>query len=217
MADRVAILLDGGFVTKKLSAQLGRFPNATDVRALIDRVLAEPCLASRELLRVYYYDAPPITDSIRHPIDGRPHDFAASRAYARNLALQRDLAHLQDFALRQGELVFKGWRLRPPALDDLLRSPRALRRDDVVPELEQKGVDLRIGLDVASLAVRRIVDTIVLMSGDSDFVPALKFARREGVRVILDALGHGIRAALFEHADLVIDSSAVRPPGRRSG
>lgn len=122
MADRVAILLDGGFVTKKLSAQLGRFPDAADVGALIERVLAEPCLASRELLRVYYYDAPPITDTVRHPIDGRSHDFAASRAYARNLALQRDLALFPDFALRQGELVFKGWRLRPPALDELLRS-----------------------------------------------------------------------------------------------
>lgn len=217
MADRVAILLDGGFVTKKLSAQLGRFPDAADVGALIERVLAEPCLASRELLRVYYYDAPPITDTVRHPIDGRPHDFAASRAYARNLALQRDLALYPDFALRQGELVFKGWRLRPPALDELPRSPRPLRRDDVVPELEQKGVDLRIGLDVASLSVRRIVDTIVLMSGDSDFVPAMKFARREGVRVILDALGHGIRAALYEHADLVIDSLTARLPDKDSG
>lgn len=216
MADRVAILLDGGFVTKKLSAQLGRFPDAADVGSLIERVLAEPCLASRELLRVYYYDAPPITDTVRHPIDGRSYDFAASRAYARNLALQRELALFPDFALRQGELVFKGWRLRPPALDELLRSPRPLRRDDVVPELEQKGVDLRTGLDVANLAVKHIVDTIVLMSGDSDFVPAMKFARREGVRVILDALGHGIRAVLYEHADLVIDSFASRPPGKGS-
>jgi uncharacterized LabA/DUF88 family protein len=44
----------------------------------------------------------------------------------------------------------------------------------------------------------------VVVTGDSDFVPAFKFVRREGVKVILDPLGHNIRAELRQHADLVI-------------
>ena len=101
--------------------------------------------------------------------------------------------------------MFRGWRLRTAVLDELAQVPRPLPRGDLVPELEHKGVDLRIGLDVGSLAVKRTVDTIVLVSGDSDFVPAMKFARREGVKVVLDALGHGVRASLYAHADLVLD------------
>ena len=47
----------------------------------------------------------------------------------------------------------------------------------------QKGVDMRIGLDIASMAFKRQVDQIVLIAGDSDFVPAAKLARREGIEL----------------------------------
>ncbi|MCY3544387.1 MAG: NYN domain-containing protein [Chloroflexi bacterium] len=33
---------------------------------------------------------------------------------------------------------------------------------------------MRIGLDIASITLKRQADTIVLVSGDSDFVPAAK-------------------------------------------
>ena len=73
--------------------------------------------------------------------------------------------------------------------------------NDLAHDIEQKGVDLRIGLDVASLAVKRIVDTLILVTVDNDLVPAMKFARREGARVFLDAMGHGVQRSLKEHAD----------------
>ena len=34
--------------------------------------------------------------------------------------------------------------------------------------MRQKGVDLKIGIDIASLAYKKLVDQIVLISGDSD-------------------------------------------------
>jgi uncharacterized LabA/DUF88 family protein len=46
---------------------------------------------------------------------------------------------------------------------------------------------------------------IVLVTGDSDFVPAMKFARREGAQLVLVTLGHGVRDSLGEHADIVVD------------
>lgn len=64
---------------------------------------------------------------------------------------------------------------------------------------------MRIGLDIASLTLKKQVQLIVLVTADSDFVPAMKFARREGAQLVLVTLGHGIRSALREHADLVID------------
>lgn len=72
---------------------------------------------------------------------------------------------------------------------------------EVVLDLRQKGVDMRIGLDIAALTLKRLVSTIVLVSGDSDFVPAAKLARREGLQFILDPLWQGGFEALFEHID----------------
>ncbi len=39
---------------------------------------------------------------------------------------------------------------------------------------------MRIGLDIASLAYKQQVEQIVLVAGDSDFVPAAKLARVDG-------------------------------------
>lgn len=45
--------------------------------------------------------------------------------------------------------------------------------------------------------------TLVVVTGDSDFIPVFKLARREGVWVYLETLGHGVRHELKAHADLV--------------
>ena len=47
---------------------------------------------------------------------------------------------------------------------------------------------MRIGLDIASLAYEKQVNQLVLISGDSDFVPAAKLARREGIDFVLDPM-----------------------------
>ena len=47
--------------------------------------------------------------------------------------------------------------------------------------LEQKGVDMRVGIDISSLSFKKQVDQIILIAGDSDFVPAAKQSRREGI------------------------------------
>lgn len=67
--------------------------------------------------------------------------------------------------------------------------------------LRQKGVDMRIGIDIASLALKKQVDTIVLVAGDSDFVPAAKLARREGIDFVLDPMWQQVNPDLFEHID----------------
>ena len=43
-------------------------------------------------------------------------------------------------------------------------------------------------MDIASLSYKHQVDQIVLIAGDSDFVPAAKLARREGLDFVLDPL-----------------------------
>jgi uncharacterized LabA/DUF88 family protein len=60
---------------------------------------------------------------------------------------------------------------------------------------------VKLALDIASLAYKRLVDRIVLVTGDSDFVPAAKLARHEGIDVILDSLWAPVLPSLIEHVD----------------
>jgi NYN domain len=70
------------------------------------------------------------------------------------------------------------------------------------PERVAESVGLPVPpLDIASMTLKRQVDTIVLVTGDSDFVPAAKLARREGVEFLLDPLWQQVSDELSEHVD----------------
>ncbi|HRP94839.1 MAG TPA: NYN domain-containing protein [Rhodocyclaceae bacterium] len=100
------------------------------------------------------------------------------------------------------------------SLIELRQLWRSLDGGTVNLGLRQKGVDMRIGLDIASLTLKKQADTIVLVAGDSDFVPAAKLARREGMEFILDPLWQKVNADLFEHIDGL--QSGLRRPGMSS-
>jgi len=53
---------------------------------------------------------------------------------------------------------------------------------------------------------RKTVDTPILVTGDSDFVPAAKLARREGVEFLLDPMWQSVSADLNEHVDGIVSS-----------
>jgi len=89
-----------------------------------------------------------------------------------------------------------------------------LQAGDVALGLRQKGVDMRIAIDIASLTLKQQVSTIVLVAGDSDFVPAAKLARREGMEFILDPLWQNVNDDLFEHIDAL--QSGLNRPAREN-
>jgi uncharacterized LabA/DUF88 family protein len=88
-----------------------------------------------------------------------------------------------------------------------------IKEADVNYDLRQKGIDMKIGMDTASLALKKLVNQI-LVSGDADFVPASKLARREGIDFILDPMWNPIDDLLFEHVDEV--RSACPKPRQKS-
>ncbi|MEM9421935.1 MAG: NYN domain-containing protein, partial [Pseudomonadota bacterium] len=97
-----------------------------------------------------------------------------------------------------------GWYIGPKTTKLLLNGNKdlnSLSDDDLTFGLRQKGVDMRIGLDIASITLKKQAKTIVLVSGDSDFVPAAKLARREGAEFILDPMWRSVTGELFEHID----------------
>lgn len=204
MSRRFAILLDGGFVTQRLRIRSKRFPEPEDVLAECERITAHPTLTGFELLRIYFYDAPPATTTATNPLNGKSINLGRTPAHTIRTRFHDELELKPNVALRMGELSFRGWRVREDALKDVARTPRNLVAEDLELNIEQKGVDLRIGLDIARLALRGLVDALVVVTGDSDMVPAFRFARREGLRVYLDHLGGPVKRDLRAHVDVVL-------------
>lgn len=202
-----AILFDGGFVTKKLFERLARPAAAEDIVALQQSIRSHPELADYELLRSYFYDAPPSVELVSLPVSKLQKNLAATERYKQAQSLYDQLELQPGFALRMGETRMspQKWKIKSKAVAQLLKEPRRLADADFDLDIGQKGVDIRIGLDMARLALRDMVRAVVVVTGDSDFVPAFKFVRREGVKVMLDTLGHsGARRELRAHADFVI-------------
>jgi uncharacterized LabA/DUF88 family protein len=61
---------------------------------------------------------------------------------------------------------------------------------------------------MAWITFNTIVDRVIVVMGDSDFVPAIKAARRNGIKVILCSLNHGISNDLRTNVD-VLDPSPI--------
>ncbi len=198
---KTAILLDLGLVLYKLKRALGRWPLAEEVHRF-----AVNCLdpSEEELFRIYCYHCAPYGEVQVHPFTRQKVDFAATDTFMAMRNLLGELTLKDDVAFRAGELSFDGWVIRKRSASELIRTGRALTAADFAPDLKQKRVDMKIGLDVAWLASGRIADRIVLVTSDSDFVPAMKFARREGVQVVLVHMGHRmVKPDLLIHADRV--------------
>ena len=223
MTDKVAILLDGGFYLKRL-ASVRRDLDVSDPQAVVDSIqqLVDGHLRqinevyhypnpAQLLYRCFFYDAPPYAKKAHLPVSGRTINYAKSEQSQFRSKLLALLRNQPNFALRLGEVIKPGdadWILNPSVQKRLLRGDITvsdLKDSDFTANLRQKGVDMRIGLDIASLTLKKFVSIIVLVSGDSDFVPAARLARREGVTVFLDPLRQSVPPDLSEHVDQMMD------------
>jgi uncharacterized LabA/DUF88 family protein len=140
---RTAVLVDGGFYRKRAIAIWGQKTPEDRAFELVKYCalhLKENYEQEKHYLyRIFYYDCPPITKQVYHPLLKKSVDLGKSAIYQ--------------------------WA------------------------------------NIASLAYKKLVDQIVLIAGDSDFVPVAKLARREGIDFILDPLWSTISPSLFEHID----------------
>lgn len=196
---KIAILIDGGFFTQRFKQiNGGASPVRKDVEALIKdiytKVQAMTASHSIDLLRTFYYDCRPF-EKIITTIKGKKIDCSQSKIYGSQMAYLNDIKMIDQFALRLGELSFAGWRLSP-------FKPNPAK---VIPDFRQKGVDMKIGLDMAWMAGKKSVDKMVLVTGDSDFISPIKLVRREGILVYLHPMGSTtLKSELKEHSDFIL-------------
>ncbi|HEY4090899.1 MAG TPA: NYN domain-containing protein [Luteibacter sp.] len=202
-----SIMLDGGFVRRKTGSAT-KPATSDDIVRLSAAIRSHPLLLSHRLHRIYFYDAAPSSEIIENPFSGERLDFGTTRAYRASEVMHNQLACEDFFANRLGELSVEGWTPKKD-LRKVTEESLTLRSDDIKPIVGQKGVDMRIGLDMASLTLKKLSSLIVLVTGDSDFVPAMKFARREGTQLVLVTLGHGVKEPMRHHADVVLPSGVA--------
>lgn len=126
---------------------------------------------------------------------------------------QAGLAKKRKVAMRMGELNARNahYTLREESLKLLMAGKKQASQldegDFVLVGLKQTGVDMRIGLDVASLGSSKLVNQIVLIAGDSDFIPVAKAARKAGIDFIVDPMGHNVSDELVRQVDGIEDLS----------
>lgn len=207
-----AILVDGGFYRKRAYYHWGEKDPADRANELSDYCMSllHDRTERRKLYRIFYYDCPPINKKVFHPLLNKTVDLGKTADYKWATDFFEELKCKRKFAVRLGELSESTaqYALSQKATRSLMRGEidvADLKEEDFQFKVEQKGVDMRIGVDIISMALKKQVQQIILISGDSDFVPAAKQARREGIDVILAPMGATIKSDLHEHIDGMIN------------
>lgn len=207
---KVAILVDGSFYRKRAKYLFGEKPAEERAKELVAYCQAHlkqhPNENSKELYRIYYYDCAPYEQSVFHPFLQKNINFKKTSLYTWSSTFLNSLKSKRKVALRLGILsdVTARYQIKFETQKELFNGKKKfndLSEDDFEFNIEQKCVDMKIGLDIASIAYKKLADQIILISADSDFVPAAKMARREGIDFILDPMWSDIKPQLYEHID----------------
>lgn len=205
---RTAILVDGGFYRMVAYSMWGDKPPEERAAELYNYCIKH--LKSRheyrDLYRIFYYDCLPSDKVVYNPITKKQVFLAKTPLYSWMQTFIEELKSKRKVAVRLGELSDDRveYNLKHDPFKKLCSgrlTAADLSENDIELSIEQKGVDMKIGIDIASLAYKKQVDQIIFISGDSDFVPAAKLARREGIDFILDPMLRHIKPSLNEHID----------------
>lgn len=215
---KTAIMIDGAFYRKRAFYFWGDKTPEKRAQELVNyckRHIKEE-KAGAELYRIFYYDCPPSTKRVYHPFLKKQIDLSQSEQFEWANKFFHELMHQRKFALRMGRLAEEQatYNIKPAAMRKLMNKTITiddLTEADFAIEIKQKGVDMRIGVDIASVTFKKQVDRIILISGDSDFVPAAKQARREGIDFILDPMRSPIKDDLYEHIDGMRTKAPLHP------
>lgn len=207
---KTAILVDGGFFRASIRAQYGEHLPEETADALVSycrRHLREHNYA-HDLYRIFYYDCPPADNQAFHPLTGKSINLKTQDTYKWMHAFLNHLKRKRKVALRLGILDTENtvYTLRYSAVKKLCNG--SITKDELTEKdfrlnVSQKGVDMKIGVDIATLSYNHLVDQIVLIGNDRDYIPAIKLARTAGVDVVLDTLGDNLadNNPLVEHID----------------
>jgi len=183
--ERVCIFIDGSNFYHLLKSSFG------DVRIDFGK-LAAMLVGERKLVRIYYYNVP--VDPEEDP-----------ERYRRQQHFFAQLNRTDYLEVRLGRLV-KRWRKRCPkcSSDSAFVCNGCGTPLPAVFKVE-KGVDVRLAVNMLSLAAKNIYDTAILISGDGDFKDAVQAVKDLGKNVEGVFLPKGAADALKKAVDKRIE------------
>ncbi len=139
------------------------------------QLLVGAMTAEANLLRTYYYDCKTFMSEPPTPEE--------RDRQAKQDGFHKYLQALPQFECRFGRLE-KRWN------------------EDGSCTFEQKRVDVMLSLDLATLSTKRLIHRAVLMTGDSDMIPAIQIAKNEGVVVELFYVPRSTHHELLQAVDI---------------
>ncbi len=213
-------MVDGGFYRPRARILFGEKTPEQRADELLQYCGRHIRQSQSSLYRIYYYDCPPSKKVLYHPLTHKQVDLGRSDEYKWMTDFLRALTRKRKVAVRRGEELEtqRGYSLKPEPLKKLCSGKTEvadLTERDFLLDITQKGVDMRLGIDITIMAERHLVNQIIMISGDSDFVPAAKHARRCGVDFILDPLWSHVTDTLNEHVDGVRSCVSRKPENEK--
>lgn len=180
--ERLAIFIDGEYFTKLKDHLLGE-RKKIDYGKLAQKILEHVDEATKlpvELLKVHYYDCLPYQDN--------PPTTEQRKKVSNKDKFLDALRRKPRFTGRLGKLR------------------KRIGKKKNAPRFEQKGVDLLLGLDLVLLSLKQRITHAAIITGDSDLVPAVEIASREGIIVWLlyspKSAAHDLLSAADERIEL---------------
>lgn len=157
---KTAILVDGAFYLKRAKILFGE--KSPSNRAQEVYTYCKRHIKDNELYRIFFYDCPPAKKTIYNPVTQKSENLEKTQQYVWANEFHKELVSKRKIALRMGELLEStaGYILKPEPTKKLLRkeiSVEDLSISDFSLDITQKGVDMRIGLDIASLAQKNLL------------------------------------------------------------
>ena len=161
-----AILVDGGFYRKRVKSVYGDLSPkefADKLEKYCKRHLSEKMgttYYSHTLYRIFYYDCKPTDMVVYHPYTKTDINLKNTDVYSWTIELFNELRKRRKFALRLGELsvpttAYKLSNDKVKALFTGKLSIDDITEDDFILDIGQKGVDMKIGVDIASLSFKK--------------------------------------------------------------
>jgi hypothetical protein len=148
MPTKICVMLDGGYV-RTLCKQSGKPPRDPNY---IEKI-AKACKGQDEVIhRIMFYDCGGLHGTGSAAGIGQIKQFTASDKWL------HDLSYKDLFSVRLGVLKFRGFVLNPAKIPYTPGQP--LTDADFYPDFEQKGVDMRIGIDIANLLANHSVEVM---------------------------------------------------------
>ncbi|MCZ6168002.1 NYN domain-containing protein [Campylobacter ureolyticus] len=207
---KTAVLVDLSFFLKRYKTQFN-VSNSEDIAKRLRHYIYKSVLKNNDYLyRIFIYDCEPLEKDVTLPISKRQLNLRNTDIFKFRKALLSDLKQQPYCSVRLGNFdanliqwKFKNYKLFKKVIHGEV-SIQELKDEDFIMDLKQKGVDMKIGLDMATLANKKQVEKIILITADSDFIPAIKLARKEGIIVQLDPMQNKhIKQDLLEHLDIL--------------